>query len=300
MSLNGALIIDKHSGVTSHDVVQSVRRLFQLKEVGHAGTLDPLATGVLVCLLGDATKLSQYVMSEHKSYEVGILLGVKTDTGDITGEKIKEGSLTGVNESSIKEKMALLTGSLDLEVPKYSAVKVEGKKLYEYARNNEDVALPVKNMVIQSLETLLIDVPRIRLKMNCEKGTYVRSWVEKLGEDLGCGATVESLRRLKSGEFRIENSVSLEKLESMDEAQRQAQLVPIVDVLSDWPQLRVEGRDLVLLKNGQVPKTVYSQMLSQSFKGSGVRLTDDGGHLVAIALRDPKKGVKLARVFNVC
>ncbi|MBK9293328.1 MAG: tRNA pseudouridine(55) synthase TruB [Oligoflexia bacterium] len=304
MIKSGALIIDKHPHVTSHEVVERVRRLYQQREVGHAGTLDPLATGVLVCLLGDATKLSQYVMSQDKTYEVGILLGVKTNTGDITGETTFQKAVPSITSEELNLKVQELTGVLNLEVPKYSAVKVEGKKLYEYARKDVEVIVPVKAMVIHKVEVLAIDLPRLSVLIHCEKGTYVRSWVEKLGENLGCGATVESLKRTASGHFKIQDAINLDKLEALDDQSRKTRLIPMAQALYDWAQLRVADRDLNLVMNGQVPKSVYSQMLSASFinkpTDKGVCLIDESNNLVALAVRDPIKGVKLARVFKVC
>ncbi len=298
MSLNGAIIIDKSAGVTSHDVVDSVRNIFNTRAVGHAGTLDPIATGILICLIGEGTKLSQYVMTEEKSYRVGVKFGVKTDSGDISGKVIGEKGAIDLTSDLLISKIKTLVGTISLKVPKYSAVKVQGKKLYEYARKNEDVELPIKDMVIQDARLVEFSNDKAIIDLDCEKGTYVRSWVEKLGEILHCDATVESLRRTKSGSFELGQSVTLSDLEKLDMGNQQVKLIPLVDVLGGWPALRVTGRDQGLVINGQIPKGVYSQILNAKLRDKGVRLLDENGLLLALAVSDPSKGVKLARVFN--
>jgi tRNA pseudouridine55 synthase len=296
MNLDGVYLIDKQTGMTSHDVVDALRKILKTKAVGHGGTLDPLATGLLICLVGDATKLSQYVMAEEKSYLVGIRLGIRTDSGDITGAKIAESDASSVTEEMIKGFLPSLTGDLELEVPKYSAVKVKGKKLYEYARKNEDVELPKKTMSIREVKFLGFESGIISLEINCEKGTYVRSWVEELGRKLGCGATVESLRRTASGSFNINQAYTLSDLAAKNEADVLSGLVPLEDVLGHWPALKITGRDQSLMVHGQISKGVFSQVLHFDFK-SGVRVLKEDGGLLALIVRDQAVGIKLARVF---
>ncbi len=314
--VSGAILIDKPAGITSHDVVSHVRRVFNTREVGHAGTLDPIATGLLICLLGEATKLSQYVMSEEKSYRVGIKFGLKTDSADISGKTVSEKKSERLETMLVAHKntpdgtyaadfewfntkIQSLVGALNLPVPKYSAVKVAGRKLYEYARADEDVAIPVKEMVIKS--ALLIDWSSNRaiIDLHCEKGTYVRSWVEKLGELLECDATVETLRRTQSGPFDLNDGFSVEKLESMDDQTRDTSVIPMAEVLGGWPALKVLGRDEVLVRNGQIPKGIYSQILHSDVRDKGVRLLSENGAMLALVTPDETRGLKLARVFQV-
>jgi tRNA pseudouridine55 synthase len=293
--MNGVYIIDKQSGITSHDVVDSLRKVLGTKAIGHGGTLDPLATGLLVCLVGEATKLSQYVMAEEKTYQVGIRLGVRTDSGDITGHILETKDASGISEDIIIRELEGLKGPLDLKVPKFSAVKVKGKKLYEYARNNEDIDLPTKTMVIHEIKFLELTEGLVQLEIRCEKGTYVRSWVEELGQRLGVGATVNSLRRLKSGCFSIEQACLIEALKNKDDQSRFFILLELV--FGEWPALKVMGAEQSLVSNGQIPKGVFSQIIHCKFE-SGIRVLNETGGLLALVVRDEQKGIKLARVFN--
>ena len=294
--MNGILIVDKPQGVTSHDVVDELRKLLKQKSIGHAGTLDPLATGLLVCLVGEATKLSQFVMDQDKTYEVLVRLGVKTDSGDITGKIVQEKTVE-VNEDRVRDVVESLKGPLELCVPKYSAVKVAGRKLYEYARKQEDVEVPLKTMTIHEVKIKEIQPSAVHLEIWCGKGTYVRSWVEKLGELLGCGATVEKLRRIGSGRFGMEQATSLAEIAALPYEERQTKLLPMPSALGDWPSLKLVGRDLVLVRNGQIPRGVMS-MLRTMDERKGVKFITAEGRLAALAVREGLAKVKLARVFH--
>jgi tRNA pseudouridine55 synthase len=295
---DGLILIDKDQGITSHDVVDDLRKIFAMKNIGHGGTLDPLATGMLVGLLGEATKLSQYVMAEEKSYRAGIRLGVKTDTGDITGKIIEEKDSTTLTEGRIQDEVAKLTGALELEVPKYSAIKVNGKKLYEYARAEAEVELPKKTMTVTKASVVEFQRGHVLVDLDCEKGTYVRSWAEELGRVLGCGATVDSLRRTKSGAYGIEQAFKTADLQKLSLEELRAKVIPLADVLKAWPALKVVGREEALVRNGQLPKAVFSQLIHFKFD-AGVRLLSPEGKLLALAVKEPGIGLKLGRVFGV-
>lgn len=296
--MNGVLLIDKPEGCTSHDVVDEVRKIFKTEAVGHAGTLDPLATGLLVMLLGDATKLSQYLMDSRKLYRVRVLLGTRTDSGDITGQVIEEKPVPDVTEEMLDRAMKDLVGSLMLSVPIYSAVKVNGKKLYEYARNKQDVGVPVRTMRINHAQVIERTERELVVDVDCEKGTFVRSWVEKLGECLGTCATVKELRRVGSGHFDVKDALTLQQAAAQVESGAiLSTLIPLKDVLVSWPMLKVLGRDQRLLQNGQIPNGVYSQLMHFKVE-KGVRMIDDRGGLLALVVPDPKKGVRLAKVFG--
>lgn len=292
--ISGLFLIDKKQGVTSHDVVDDVRRILGIKEVGHAGTLDPLATGLLICLVGEATKLSQYVMSEDKSYLVDVRFGVTTDSGDLTGQVLTEKEVPALDLDVVKSKIAEIVGTIQLPVPKYSAVKVAGRKLYEYAREKQDVEVPVKPMVIHEARLLDGAGPDVRVQILCEKGTYVRSWVEKLGDLLGVGATVKGLRRLTSGPFDVKDALTIEKLQA---EQALMHLIPLVDVLQNWPGLKLQGHNEILVRNGQIPRAIFGQMTSFQTP-TGFRLISENGGLLALVTKDQEKGLKLARVFH--
>lgn len=300
--IHGALLIDKPSGITSHDVVDVVRTVYNTREVGHAGTLDPLATGQLICLLGEATKLSQYVMSEEKTYRVSIQFGLKTDSGDVTGKSISEKCNPDLTKEGadhmFKEAVKTLTGRLELPVPKYSAVKVAGKKLYEYARANQEVEIPTKEMIIKSAEVVSSGPIDFVVDLNCEKGTYVRSWVEKLGQTLQSDATVKTLRRLSSGPFSVAEAIDLEKLKTLENTELRQRVIPLAHVLGGWTAVKASTRDGVLIKGGQIPRDIFTQVLQTGMAPKGVRILDDNDKLLALVVSEAQKGLRLARVFT--
>lgn len=298
--MNGILLVDKESGMTSHDVVGILRKILKIKAIGHGGTLDPLATGLLCLLIGEATKLSSYVMAENKTYRVNVRFGIQTDSGDVTGKVIQEKKDLVPTCEKILEGIKKLTGVLSLPVPKYSAVKIAGRKLYEYAREGEDVEIPLKEMTILRADLLEVTHDGCVIELDCEKGTYVRSWVERLGELLGCFATVRELRRLKSGIFSSEAGVKVSTLKQMppEEARLEVErrLISLPEIMAHWPALKVEGRDLALVQNGQIPRGIYGQLIHFRWE-RGIRLLTPTGNLLALAVKDVEKGVKLARVF---
>ncbi len=207
----GILNIDKPAQMTSHDVVDRVRKKFNMKRVGHAGTLDPLATGVLVVLLGRATKLSNEFTNFDKGYKTTLLLGARTDTLDIDG-KILEEKQVDVSCEQFETALLSYKGSINQMVPMYSAVKVNGRKLYEYARKGMDVERPVRKVRINTIELLDFRPPYVDIYVHCSKGTYIRQLVEDIGNDLGCGACVAVLRRTEVGPFTIEDAAGLEDI----------------------------------------------------------------------------------------
>jgi tRNA pseudouridine55 synthase len=295
--VNGIILIDKAPAVTSHDVVDVLRGILNIKAIGHAGTLDPLATGLLVCLVGDATKLSQYVMAEHKTYQVDIKLGHTTDTGDILGAVTKESDPTNVTLEQIQTHAASLIGALELPVPKYSAVKVGGKKLYEYARKQKEVTVPIKTMTISKVTVGALDGDTVAVSLECEKGTYVRSWVERLGVLLGVGATVKSLRRLSSGTFHVNDSYKTEDVEALMTQGSKEFFIPMGESLQGWPALKLLSRDVTLVRSGQIPKSIGGQLHHGQWS-DGVRLLNETGDLLALVVKDETRGIRLARVFQ--
>ena len=207
---NGILNIDKPQCITSHDVVDAIRKIFPNQKVGHTGTLDPLATGVLPICIGEATKLSEKLLSETKKYSVKMLLGVETDTYDITG-RIIFASVVNKDEIYIKERIKRFVGKQQQIPPKYSAIKVEGKRLYQYAREDKDVEIKPRDIEIFSIDNIKIDLEskEVAFDVECSKGTYIRSLVNDIGKKIGCGATMTELRRTQTGNFKIEDSIPL-------------------------------------------------------------------------------------------
>ena len=211
--MSGLIIVNKPAGCTSRDVVNVVGRELKEKKVGHTGTLDPIATGVLVITLGKYTKLNDLLVSLDKEYIAEIKLGIETDTLDITGTVLEKKNVS-VTKEDILRVFASFLGEYHMEVPKYSAVKVNGKKLYEYARNNEEVILPVKTVHIYELELLSFDKDTITFRTRVEKGTYIRSLIRDITKELRVIGSMSSLVRIKQGKFRLEEANSLEDIKN--------------------------------------------------------------------------------------
>jgi len=215
MSLKcGILLLDKPSGATSHDMVDLVRRKFSYKKVGHAGTLDPMATGLLIILLGAFTKKSSHFSMLDKEYEARLCLGISTDTADRLGkivEKKDTGFLTNAS-GRIEEVFKTFAGEIQQVPPMYSAKKIKGKKLYEFARKGIEVAREPKTVFIQEIKITYKAIPFIKFYVKCSKGTYVRQLAHDIGDRIGCGAHLDFLRRTKIGSFAVENALSFEKL----------------------------------------------------------------------------------------
>ena len=211
---NGILLVDKDPEWTSHDVVNLVRRRFNVKKVGHAGTLDPAATGLLVLLLGKATKSSQTFSQSDKTYSGEILFGIETDSQDLDGEVVAEKDASLLTEEMVSETLASFTGPQLQTPPMVSAVKVGGKKLYELAREGKIVERDPREIMIHSLEILDFNLPVVSFEVACSKGTYVRTLCADIGGKLGCGAALKSLRRTKSGDFSVENAHRLDDIKT--------------------------------------------------------------------------------------
>ena len=209
--MDGILLVNKPAGMTSHDVVNRIRKILHTKKVGHCGTLDPDATGVLVLCIGKATKALQFLMSETKVYQATLFLGTATDTYDSSGQIMEEKAFHGVRD--VEETLQSFIGKQQQIPPIYSAIKVHGKKLYEYARNHEKVEVQPRSIVIHHIELLDQHDQFITFRVQCSKGTYIRSLCVDIGKKLGYPAHMQKLIRLASGHFRLENCFSLEDIE---------------------------------------------------------------------------------------
>ncbi len=291
---HGVVLIDKVAGLTSHDVVARARRIFRTKSVGHAGTLDPDATGLLVLLLNEATKLSDYILCGDKGYEVNLRLGIETDTGDISGQVLNSKSVS-VSSEQIAEAVSQLKGDLALLPPMYSAIKVNGKKLYELARKNQTIELAPRAMKFYDLEMSSIVGVDIRLSMKCSKGSYVRSWVTELGKILGCGATVLSLRRTWSEPFNINQAILLDDFANEDiDLNRVSSFIPLSNCVSHWQALTANAEEEKILRNGRIHISLMRNLRGNNFKV----ISQASGKLVSILSRDEADQVRIKRVFN--
>lgn len=236
--MNGILLIHKPAGMTSHDVVNKVRQLLHTKKVGHCGTLDPDATGVLVLCIGKATKALQFLTSEEKEYIATLCLGSSTDTYDASGTVLEIKTFHGVE--NVETICQSFLGKQKQVPPIYSAIKVKGKKLYEYARNQEKVDIPTREIEIKELEILNIDGPYIQFRVLCSKGTYIRSLCVDLAKALGYPGHMSSLVRTQSGHFRIEDCVTLNDVE-----QGCYQLLTLEDAFCHFEHYEVDDEDIV-------------------------------------------------------
>jgi len=226
MSSGGILIVNKQSGVTSHDIVNKVRRLFGTKQVGHAGTLDPIANGVLVVLCGRAAKASEFAMADKKCYRAEMKLGITTDTEDVTGNILTESKELPSSEM-VEEVTKSFIGDIKQIPPMYSAIKTGGKKLYELARQGVTVEREARDITVYSIDVDKKTDDLYQLDIVCSKGTYIRTLCADIGAALGCGGAMASLTRLYSGDFTIEKSVTVEELENMSLEEREARLLPV-------------------------------------------------------------------------
>ncbi len=256
--MNGILLVNKKENWTSRDVVNRVGKILGTKKVGHTGTLDPLATGVLVLCIGSATKLNEILTSTYKEYEAEITLGLLTDTLDITGNELKEEKVN-VNKEQILEALNKMTGKYVQEVPIYSAVKVNGRKLYEYARAGESVELPKREVDIKELELIgnikYTDNKTIfNIRCLVSKGTYIRALVNDIANSLNTIGVMSKLTRTKQGKFKLENCYKIEDIESGN-----YKLISIAEALNNFPKVVVDGYLENLIKNGAVINDEWKQ-----------------------------------------
>lgn len=212
MDMNGIVVIDKPEGITSHDVVSQVRLKFKMRRVGHAGTLDPLATGVLIILLGQSTKLFNKFQSFDKAYLATLLLGTTTDTADIRGKVLEEKPYDGITEDMIEGIFQKFLGDIEQVPPMVSAVKVGGKRLYKLARQGINVERDPRKIRVDILKLIDFIFPQVKFYLECSKGTYVRQLAEDIGKTAGCGACITQIQRTKVGPFDIDQAVSLDEL----------------------------------------------------------------------------------------
>jgi len=225
--IEGVLLVDKPKGLTSHDVVYRLRRKLQMKKIGHAGTLDPMATGVLVMLIGKATRISQYLMSVDKIYEGEATLGVVTDSQDAEGEVMETRPVPALTEAQAREVMKTFLGDQYQTPPMHSAIKKNGVPLYKLARQGEEVERKPRFIRISAFNLLSFALPKLTFDLHCTKGTYVRTVAHDLGQKLGCGAHLSALRRTGSGKFKIDQCLPLEAIEELSLAEIEKRLIPV-------------------------------------------------------------------------
>lgn len=332
---SGLILINKPLGFTSHDVVGKVRKILFTREVGHTGTLDPLASGLMVLIVNEATKLSSYFLEGNKGYTVEFILGATSDTLDITGacqfadEALLKKAQT-FSDDKIIEMALRLQGEHEVPIPLYSAAKVDGKKLYEYAREGLQVEVPKKTMkfwdvkflgkftesmslgepTIEKLQQAIPGAQYYRFSLKCSKGSFIRSWVQLLGELLEAGAVMTGLVRTYSEPFSLDQAVTLDVLQEKVQSYKSQNskeallnfLIPLEKAMPHMPIVRIEGGSQKLLLNGQISHDLRNALVQKCSSGelhqyfqvqSGI-----SGRLLAICEFVPEKGFKIKRVFK--
>lgn len=278
--MTGLLLVDKPAGMTSHDVVDRVRAAAAMRRIGHTGTLDPAATGLLILCLGNATRLSEHLTGLDKTYEGVMRLGVVTDSHDMDGAVLQERDVPELTEEEIRAAFEKFTGEIEQIPPMVSAVKIGGERLYKKARKGETVERKPRAITVKKFELLSFESPRVQFRIECSRGTYVRTICHDLGELIGCGGALESLRRTAVGAHRIEDAHALDELQTPDDVR--AALLPIEEAL-DLPQVFVRNasKRIVAAGGALLRKDLKADCPIQD---GWIQLKADTGELLALAL----------------
>lgn len=292
-NVHGILLLDKRLGISSNKALQEVKRLFNANKAGHTGSLDPMATGLLPLCFGEATKVSALMLDDNKRYQVVVQLGVMTDTGDAEGRVIEQKPVPELLLDEKKSCLESFTGEIDQVPPMYSALKHNGRKLYELAREGKTIERKARRITIFELKLLDSTSDTLTLDVYCSKGTYIRSLAEDIGHKLGCDGTVTALRRIQAGQFNIADALTIEQIQAMDLNELTGCLLDVDKPLDGMPALELSTDQAVLIKYGQQIKLEDSETIQglvrmyseQVFLGLGEMLLD--GKLV------PKK------IFNL-
>ncbi len=297
---SGILIINKHGGTTSHDIVNRVRRLFNTKRVGHTGTLDPLATGVLVVLVGRAAKAAEYLSSDTKGYRAVIRFGLTTDTEDITGQTLTTSDNIPTPDS-VAETCKKFVGDIEQIPPMYSALKVGGQKLCDLARRGVEVERKPRKILIDRLEVTPTDsASDYILDVTCSAGTYIRTLCADIGNSLGCGAVMAELERTEAGGFFLEDSITVSELEELSFDERVSRLLPTESLFSELPAVALPTFYEKLCRNGC---EIYQKKIGSHFDiGTRVRLADHENSFFAIGeVREYESGsaIKAIKFFEL-
>lgn len=296
--INGVIIVNKHKGVTSHDIVAKIRRLYGTKKVGHTGTLDPMATGVLPILIGRAAKAAEYLVSDSKRYVAEIKLGIETDTEDITG-KILKMSDTLPGKTEFFEVCKEFVGEIYQTPPMYSALKVGGKKLVDLAREGKEVERAPRKIEIKSIlpEEVSEKEGIYTLDVECSKGTYIRTLCADIGKKLGCGAVMSSLERTRSGNFDIKDAYTVCELENMTPEQRASVVKPVETLFSELPAVTLDGFYAKLCRSGC---EIYQHKIKTAYPvDEFVRIRDKNGFFALGKVKEYENGsaIKAVKIF---
>lgn len=283
---SGILLLDKPVGLTSNAALGRAKRVLGIKKAGHTGTLDPMASGLLVLCFGEATKVSGFLLDADKAYVAEATLGAVTDSEDAEGEVIERHEVPALNEGAIEQVLGGFRGPIEQVPPMHSALKHQGQRLYDLARRGETVERPPRSITIHNLTLLGFESPRLHLAVECSKGTYIRSLVRDIGHALGCGAHLSALRRTYSAPFRLADAISLETLDGLKADEARALLLPADAALAHLPEMRLDPQQALRLCQGQkmaglelVPPGLVRVYGNGEFLGIGE--TDGQGRLKA-------------------
>jgi tRNA pseudouridine55 synthase len=307
-SFDGVLLVDKPCGITSHDVVARVRKKLKIPSVGHAGTLDPMASGLMVLMLGEATKVSDFLLSGNKAYFAKVRLGLETETWDLEGKIIFEEKVSFAHDK-ITDAAHSLVGQFVWPIPMYSAAKIDGKKLYEMARAGDVPSVqPQKSMAFLSAETVEVSESSWSGKLSCSKGGFIRTWAMELGKKLNTRGTLVELRRLQSDPFHLKDAMALDAILALNVqcvADFGKSYIPMQNLLGALPTKTVDGYDEVLLKNGQISHSLRGRLVVEMKTAIAknetvvVRILNSDGQMMALLDATPGKGLGIRRVFRV-
>lgn len=296
--INGILNVYKEAGFTSHDVVAKLRGICRQKKIGHTGTLDPEAVGVLPVCLGSGTKLCDMLTDKSKEYEAVLLLGQVTDTQDVTGTVLEEHEVT-VDEEQAVEAIRSFVGAYEQIPPMYSALKVNGKRLYELARAGKEVERKGRPVEIHSIEILSVSLPEITFRVACSKGTYIRTLCHDIGQKLGCGGTMKSLKRTRVGIFTIDGALKLSQLEELAAQGRlEENVIPVEAMFTELPALTVKDAFARLIENGNAFYPGQAEENVRTPDGGQVRVYDRKGRFYGIyAFSEEKERYQPVKMF---
>ena len=288
-NVDGLLLTDKPIGISSSQLVSKIKFLFSAKKVGHTGTLDPMATGLLPICLGEATKFSSYLLNADKTYEALIRLGYKSSTGDAEGEITKKNIDVMPSLEDIKKELYKFIGTIEQLPPMYSALKYRGKPLYSYARDGIDIPRPKRKVIIHTIKVLNYQGNKLRIKIKCSKGTYIRTLAEDIGDQLNVGGYLNDLRRTNIGNLSIDDSVSIEHIEKTKDKERVRLLLPTEELLSEHENIILNSNEEKAIKNGK--------MIVQSAKTPGLyKLYGSNNNFLGLGEINKTKGLKVKRL----
>ena len=289
--MNGILIVNKPKGITSHDVVDRVRKAARTRRVGHAGTLDPLATGVLVVCIGQGTRVAEYLTASRKTYNAEVTFGVATNTYDAEGDVVREQDVD-IDRERIEAALACFKGEIDQTAPVYSAIKKNGQPLHRLARKGIDVKPPTRRVTIHRVEITNWSTPKLTLQVECSAGTYIRSIAHDLGEALGCGAHLSALERTASGSCALEEAVTLDEMDDAESSgELERNLLPLDAALQAFPALELSDAATRTVLNGGFLAREATPATQDAISAELCRAHNAQGELIALIAFDAEKDI---------